>query len=401
MDLKTIDFSQEREDFLTDWTEVIEPSPHLYDNVCNLIRCVTKLPDEEVQLPILVSYILCPSAMATQMPITFLCGQSGTGKSQVGALAAKIYQSTVFGATSTFTSIRNELDAGKWEQSIDDPEISYERNYLLVWDDIEADRIAPGATNDGVFSLLKSGVNRATSTIKIASSGGVNLEFNTFGGKIISSIHPIWDFPGLEELKRRALPIFFKKMDDVEYFVDIESVNVLDLYSDNKHFWLTDARRAEYKLAKRYFLSKKCSLKPSFKQMWCDIMATLYVHLLQTDSSITLPKIELIFEKYVSIREEKMKATMLSQVLQLYLQDAEEMTKKQNEEYINNGFVELVSDEVEVTSSEVFSFLKQRVNDGSVEVKRIDNTALHQLMTKNGFIQKPSKAGLIWSKRFG
>ncbi len=59
---------------------------------------------------------------------------------------------------------------------------------------------------------------------------------------------------------------------------------------------------------------------------------------------------------------------------------------------------QFVESDLKITSQEVLSFLKRRINDGSLDLPRLDNLTIHQLMINQGFKAESTKQGLIWSK---
>ncbi|MGB3535436.1 MAG: hypothetical protein WBA13_18200 [Microcoleaceae cyanobacterium] len=402
-----INYSLEREDELISYKEVLPleiQSPSLYTTLFTLAQKITALPHESIQLPIFLSYILMPSAMATRSPILFLYGESGSGKSSLGTLSAKLYGATTLQSSSTYAAIRNELQANKW---IKHPETGdeLEQNYLLIWDDIDVTRISSGV-GDGssLFTLLKSGISRSTSIIKIAMPGGKSMPFDTFGGKIISTIHPIWDHPGLEELKRRSMPIFFKKQNQNELqednYLDVELLDIEDLYLTNRYFWAKRYHRELYRKAKKYFSSSRdMAIERGTRLIVADMMATLYVHLIIHDSTIDYKVILSQFKDYLDLRKDNLSSTIVSQLLQLYVLEKEQQLNDANNRYMTEGYEELMSNELIIDSSDIQSFLKARMSDGSIDLARLDNKTLHHLMKKEGFVEQTGTKGLSWKRK--
>jgi curved DNA-binding protein CbpA len=91
------------------------------------------LPDKDIQQNLLIASLLAPSAMSSILPLVFINGTEGTGKSQIGKLAAKLWNIPPLSANSSYASLRNELEDrrkgmfdGVW----------YYQNIFLVWSDI-------------------------------------------------------------------------------------------------------------------------------------------------------------------------------------------------------------------------------------------------------------------------
>ncbi|WAK74237.1 hypothetical protein AP9108_32945 [Arthrospira sp. PCC 9108] len=108
-------------------------------------------------------------------------------------------------ANSTFASLRNKI---QHERFYDPLQCEFEKNFILVWEDITPILLIE---NENMLSLFKV-LNRKNSRITISSqTPGTNMVFDAFALKVINSIHSLWTFWELNELKRRMFPIWFKK----------------------------------------------------------------------------------------------------------------------------------------------------------------------------------------------
>jgi curved DNA-binding protein CbpA len=203
-----IDFSKYLLDSTDDWRGLCddwEGDP--VGAVQNIFDYIIDLRNFYVYRPLMLSFLLTPSAMSTALPVVFCWGKSGAGKSQPCKFAAALWGCEMLLSSSTYVSMRNDIQKYRW----DDPVMSRgERNYILAWDDISKDKMA---SNPDLYTFLKGGYSRSSSTIKIAAKDGANISFNVFGGRIISSIHPFFSDPKYSELKRRMLIFPMKKSD--------------------------------------------------------------------------------------------------------------------------------------------------------------------------------------------
>ncbi|MEA5500357.1 hypothetical protein VB834_09280 [Limnoraphis robusta Tam1] len=395
MSEKFLDYSQFRDSFLIDWREVVpNDSDSLWDNLSLLFDACFLLPHNELQRDLILATILTPSAIATNLPITFLWGESGSGKSKVGSLASKLYGVQPLLENSTTASIRNTLNDRKYLVHPDMPEERLERNTILCWDDIRPVRISPNSP-DSIFGILKSGCNRATSKTRIALPGAKIQEFCTFGTKIISSIHTHWSIPGCEELKRRAMIFHFKKNETDREYVDPDLLDVTELEIDLKLFYRTDIC-LEYQAIKRGINKHKTSSKHrEFKTMILDVLTTLALH--------KQLKVNEVIDEYLIPYQELVRLPLLEksitiEILSQFVEEKTLATLTQNKLFLEDGMEQFIETELRITSQEALDFLKKRILDGSLDLPRLDNLTIHQLMINQGFKPQSTKQGLIWVK---
>ena len=225
---------------------------------------------------VVAATLLAPSALARNLPILFAIGLPGSGKSNLGKLASKLYNVPVHGSSSTFASARNDFQRAKFTFGV-------ERNAILVLDDID-----PGffIQKPDMFRMLKSGINRSTSMITIAGAMGESIEFDCFGVKVISSISPIFAHPQFTELQRRAFISPHQKLEEADLpdnFLDIDSIEFGGLNSAFLEYW-EDIERCNLYVATRRSLSKRASiLKKGLKiktdnfNIASDVIVTLIV----------------------------------------------------------------------------------------------------------------------------
>lgn len=393
MSEKFLDYSQFRDSFLIDWREVIiNPPDSLWERVLALFDACFQLPEHELQKPLICAAILTPSALSTNLPIIFLWGQSGSGKSKVGSLASKLYGVQPLQEGTTTASIRNTLDDRKYVYHPDDPDIKLEVNTVLTWDDIRPNRVSPNSP-DSIFGLLKSGCSRATSKTRIALPGGKIQEFCTFGTKIISSIHPHWAIPGCEELKRRAMIFKFEKSEAVREYVDIDLVDLLELETDLKLFWQSNICQ-EYQVIKRGLSKVKINSTEhrEFRSMCLDVLTTLALF---TGKDVIN---EYLTPYQELIRLPNLDKSITIEILNQFIDEKMLDVLKSNKQFAEEGYSEMIYDELKISSQDILEFLKKRSSDGSLDLIRLDNLTIHQLMSQSGFKPQSTKQGLFWVK---
>lgn len=179
------------------------------DNIMHLIDQCFCVPMAEIQLPLLAAYACIPSALCDKLPILFIYGPEGCGKSELSAIYAAIHSTQVFASSSTYASIRNEIDDKRFEMArLEGEEFQrkIEKNFCLVLDNLNKETLQ----NEQLYTLLLTGFNRDIATTVISSDVGKNREFSTFCPKVLSSIHGLFSEPRYRELGRRCVYISMK-----------------------------------------------------------------------------------------------------------------------------------------------------------------------------------------------
>ncbi len=229
-------------DTLESWEDLWDKSKSLYDNLRSIISDTVFLPDRDIQLPVAISYIFTSQKWAKVLPLMLCYGREGTGKSTLTKFASLIRKAEILGQSSTFASIRNELNRSRWI----DEEGAIERDGAsLLFDNVYASTFT---LNPSLLSLILSGYDRSSDKLMIASTMGENIIFRTFSSKVISSVEPLWLDARLKELSRRLIVIRHQRLEDLaseyesfENRLDLDSVSwegIEKLYLD---FWMSRA----------------------------------------------------------------------------------------------------------------------------------------------------------------
>jgi hypothetical protein len=87
------------------------------------------------------------------------------------------------------------------------------------------------------------------------------------------------------------------------------------------------------------------------------------------------------------------------EILSQFIEERELQTLKANQGFFTQGMEDFIENEIRISSQEVLEFLKKRAADGSLELSRLDNSTVHQLMTQQNFKAQSSKQGLIWIRK--
>jgi hypothetical protein len=182
-----------------------------------------RLTDADTQLPIMIAYSLMPSAMASTVPILFLNGGKGSGKSTAMKIIGAIHDQQLLSASTSAAALRNHINASRWDFP---DELEGEKNTLILFDNLTMATFL----NEFLYLYFLNGYDRESDKVMISSGfAGTNLNFRVFSPKVISSIHPLLNHPQFEELARRCFPINFKSLDTVINYGDIPALTSLDM----------------------------------------------------------------------------------------------------------------------------------------------------------------------------
>lgn len=186
------------------------------------------------------------------MPILFLHGVSGSGKSQVIALAKYLHDvREIQGPDCTFVSLRNEIYRQYWV----DQESEFIRDGAMLLFDNAWERTF--LQDDKLLSMLLRSYERSNATLTTSSQTfGENKTYITFSGKIISSVS-LFESPKLQEIHRRLYVIRLKKMQDIEVEPDFEpidkdSVSWDGLYHEYFAFWNNEQNCKRYVISRQF-----------------------------------------------------------------------------------------------------------------------------------------------------
>jgi len=175
------------------------------------LRAFSRLPDGDVQYPLLTSVVLQPSGLAeSQLPIVGFFGDTGCGKSEMIKLFSYLRKLGIEDGTDA--SIRDAISFGKYHKKgigrKDD-------HYLLLTDNAGQDDLW---RKPDFYRMLLKGYDRDTARQSISGGKESNqpLYFDCFCMKIISSIFPLDNDERFLELKRRLLIFQFSKNNKVQ-----------------------------------------------------------------------------------------------------------------------------------------------------------------------------------------
>lgn len=393
-----IDYRLLRDD-LAEKSEHIIVDGSLGEQVEAILRSVAILPYDSIQMPIITSFITSPVTLMSSAGILFLWGSSGTGKSQISTVAAELWSTTPMNANSTFASIRNKIQSERFW----DIECKFEKNFILVWEDITPNLLIEDERMLSLFKIL----NRKNSLISISSqTPGVNMVFNGFALKVINSIHPLWTFWELNELKRRMFPIHFKSRNamtaseyhgdiDVSDLLDIEDMNINKYSSQVSNFWRDIGNCTRFNECKKALQKQKKDIKNP--KLSLDVIATHSV-IYESDINNSIN----VFNTYWDFVDKYIFSVSsgTEQFLDSFIENSIMTKTKQNEQAINAGCFELVEDVYEIDPKILKQAIEKAKSDGYLDT-RLTTVELTNLMKNRGFcmVNKPGKINVnVWKK---
>ncbi|OCQ97511.1 hypothetical protein BCD67_24685 [Oscillatoriales cyanobacterium USR001] len=235
--------------------EYYEPELSLAENLTGLINQALLLPHHDIQLPIIVSYCLIPSALATIAPIMFLLGGRGSGKSTLMKIMGAVHNQPLLSASSSAVALRNHINQSRWADKVN---FEGEKNTLLLFDNVGENTLL----NETLYLYLLNGYDRETDSVMISGVQGSNQVFKVFGLKVLSSVHSVLNNEKFVELVRRCLVIRFKVLEDIDTDskfspLMLEVFNLKTFNEKFNEFWTETSNIQAFLSAKRAYIRNK------------------------------------------------------------------------------------------------------------------------------------------------
>ena len=346
---KKRDYSLFRETGLGGLNEDIwNPDLSIGENAINLINNSVILPRKNLQVPIVASYFLIPSAICNVLPILFLCGDKGSGKSLLSTIGAGFHNTEINSSVTTFAALRNYLNSQRWELIDIESGETQEKHCMMVFDNVSESTFS----NDYTYLLFLNGYSRKTDRISISSGrAGENIVFHVFSPKIISSIHALYLQNRFRELERRVIPIWTKPYEQFtktekeelegESLLSKLDLNFIDLTVLNRYFnefWDFETNLIEFSLNKKQLIrlgKRKGALGESLTSArWTislDVMAAGITTGIFDCPESAIQHFNSYWDEY-SIRL-KSDATVTTQILSDFVENELKTTKEVNEKF--------------------------------------------------------------------
>lgn len=282
--LKALDLSKYHQD-LPPWLDLWDKDFDIAENIQIILPKIFKVHDD--YYPLIISYLLCNSAISRVLPILFVYGRKGSGKSTLGYFAGKLWGVEVKTSADTVASIRYYLDRYRHTAVLvpdpKDPEKTIpkavEKHSALILDDID-DRTF--IDKPDLYRIFKCGYDRNSSVVSLMGMEKQIEKFETFSAKILSSIKPLHTDLRFDELHRRMLivnttPIENHQILDLEHnpdFIQINDYNWNGFESNYQKLWASEKIARLFIEARKSLSKRKLPFSPSQKTLVLDLMAT-------------------------------------------------------------------------------------------------------------------------------
>ena len=276
-----IDFASLRQEFSDDLTIAWNESISLGQNALNIFDCYFSLPYAKIQLPLLAAYWSLPSTLCNVVPILFLDGAEGSGKSNISKIFANTHGVQPYSVATTYASLRNDIDTYRFKD-VEHPNgymVKQEKNFCLVFDNLNRETLS----NENLLTLFLSGYDRNTANISISIEVGKNKQFNTFCPKVVSSIHNLLDEKRFRELKRRCIRISTKRADmltDADQPnrrglppKSMELTNFLWLKNHFTKFWMTYENIRSFGQTVKQVIKQPLAISANRRVIYVDLIA--------------------------------------------------------------------------------------------------------------------------------
>ncbi|MDJ0555449.1 MAG: hypothetical protein QNJ68_13600 [Microcoleaceae cyanobacterium MO_207.B10] len=204
---------------------------YLTQQLEQLVKQTTKLENEEVTLPILISSMMIPSTLTTNYLITVVYGRDSNATNNITLLASKLYNVTWLLSNSTYVSIRNDIAKN----------IAKKRDILIPVPDVET-RGVEKKKKEELFEMLKVGV---TSTGKVFTPKKKD-EYDVGCPKILSTKEYIWKDANFADIRDRF--IIIPAVEFVQFIYEEEDYDSEVLFKAREEFWLSAASEFEENL---------------------------------------------------------------------------------------------------------------------------------------------------------
>ncbi|MGD1809578.1 hypothetical protein ACP6PL_29660 [Dapis sp. BLCC M126] len=191
----------------------------------NVVQQMTRLENEEITLPILISSMMIPSTLTTKYFITVVYGNDYDATENITKLASKLYDVTLLSSiTSTYAGIRNH--------------IAKKRNILIPLIDVTKE--LEKKKREELFEMLKVGVNETGKVFTPKKKYG----YDVGCPKILSTKERIWKEAKFDDIRDRF--IIIPTVEFIEHF-DVD-YDYTPLFKAREEFWLSAASEFEQNL---------------------------------------------------------------------------------------------------------------------------------------------------------
>lgn len=281
---KAIDLSKYQQE-LPSWSDLWDKDFDVAENIQIILPKVFKCHED--YYPLIISYLLCNSAISRVLPILFVYGRKGSGKSTLGYFAGKLWGIEVKTSADTVASIRYYLDRHrKTFILVPDPKEpsktipkAVEKHAALILDDIDDKTFLD---KPDLYRMFKCGYDRNSSVVSLMNLERQIEQFETFSAKILSSIKPLHTDMRFDELHRRMLIVNTSPIENYQIldlgrnpdFIQLNDYNWSGFEENYQQLWASERIANRFIVARKSLSPRKLPFNPSQKTLVLDLMAT-------------------------------------------------------------------------------------------------------------------------------
>ncbi len=392
------------------WQACYDRSKNYAQNFISFLNRVIAIPNEKVMEKILASYVVVNSKASKVLPILWIQGKSGTGKSLLCYLIAAYRgdAGNILSSSSTFAGIRNQLQHLRWHKQRTplNTSLKNERPYILVWSDIKEETITKSL--DDMYALFRNGCYRTEERIVISEGNGKNIPFYVFGQKVVSTTETFVTNPEWAELYRRILPIKTAHYHELEpkYLEEYNTRDLLDIYcldwrgiseEYNKHWSysrLTAIQECYKDKQKIFRAAKKLGITDAQIAISFDVVLAGYVSDLFKDLDDCLTVWALYWELATKAMKIGEKGSLSKVIMEVVTEESERQMeiRKQLEKARRLDLIE----PIKISPKTIMQAVKEAYDSGVIGEYK--NKEVKQCMEELGFISTKIGKDYYWVK---
>lgn len=381
------------------------------ENFLSFLNRGIALEHEPIISRVLASYTVANSKLSKVIPILFLYGSSGSGKSLLSFFIASFRGEghNMVGSSTTFAALRNHIQQQRWYMVDRDlnTSLSNEKPYIVVWSDIKETSLI--GQDDKMYSLFRNGCYRKEEKIFISSGDGSNIPFYVFGQKVISTIENFADKPRWSELYRRCFFVYTKKFSDLDPvylsefksrdLIDYESIDFKGVEKFYEAHWNIDRIRAvQSGIKSKQRTKKKYAENFGLSDNEFEISFDVIVQAVASHIFPSLESAYQCFGAYFALCRKSQKTSdkpLLCQILEGFIGTKEQDHASLCEKFKANGMKHLVKP-FTLNPRDVKAVIDEAKKDGVIQA--VSTNDLIEAMGQLGFVVAKADKGFMWAK---
>jgi hypothetical protein len=389
---KILRLSDYRESSLEDISDDWDYSLNYQENFKNIFKRVVCLPSQDLQIPVVQCYAILPSVLCHVVPILYLQGNAGCGKTNFMILFSGIYDSEIkIGDTTTYAALRNDIKRIRYDDKTTEGSDWAEKNCCMLFDNLNENTLNM-KRDPALYAFFLQGYKRLSENISISKGDGTNENFKVFCPKIISTVWPIHLRKGYEEVCRRMFPIRFESLSSLEKKgVEFDHENSIDpnytsfrhLHSEFTSFWHDSERIIEFnKIQRKTNQARRFKELNNIDQSYWELVPSLLAAGIVSEVFPSLKEGIDFFVNYHDYRKEVMvrASSSFDSIIKEFI-ESKERRFQQDEEKLEGIYFDK-----EFPTAELKSYVDKASSEGALDV-RVTPEKLSEVMESFGYKQ--------------